>query len=283
MDQAGRVVARDRLFDEVWDGEVDIRSNAIDVHMSRLRARRSRRRRYTSRRCEASGTGSRPCPDDRPVRSGSRLVGGRPIVTRLVLSGGEGDGGGAAVPARSSSGGSLALDRQLDQDLEAYQQVVERAVTGTAAADGHPRRDLPDLRRTGAQIVGNRASRRSSTPTGGRAASGDRGPWDLGIFPPAATHPFRVVAIRVNRQAPLRGVRDQQVQARRGAARAAVQLTIADLIALVAASFVGYPTARAALDPVERYRRASRDRGGRPGPAAGDPRRTTRCPGSATP
>ena len=39
MAQAGRVVSRDRLFDEVWDGEVDIRSNAIDVHMSRLRAR----------------------------------------------------------------------------------------------------------------------------------------------------------------------------------------------------------------------------------------------------
>ena len=35
-----------------------------------------------------------------------------------------------------------------------------------------------------------------------------------------------------------------------------LQLTIADLIALVAASFVGYRTARAALDPVERYRRA---------------------------
>ncbi len=39
MANAGRVVSRDRLFDEVWDGEVDIRSNAIDVHMSRLRAR----------------------------------------------------------------------------------------------------------------------------------------------------------------------------------------------------------------------------------------------------
>ena len=45
-----------------------------------------------------------------------------------------------------------------------------------------------------------------------------------------------------------------------------LQLTIADLIALVAASFVGYRTARAALDPVERYRRAvERHRGGRPG------------------
>ena len=39
LENAGRVVSRDTLFDEMWDGEVDIRSNAIDVHMSRLRAR----------------------------------------------------------------------------------------------------------------------------------------------------------------------------------------------------------------------------------------------------
>jgi DNA-binding response OmpR family regulator len=39
MENAGRVVSRQRIFDDVWDGEVDIRSNSIDVHMSRLRAR----------------------------------------------------------------------------------------------------------------------------------------------------------------------------------------------------------------------------------------------------
>ncbi len=39
MENAGRVVSRDALFDRVWDGEVDIKSNAIDVHMSRLRSR----------------------------------------------------------------------------------------------------------------------------------------------------------------------------------------------------------------------------------------------------
>ena len=35
----GHVVSRQRLFDALWDGETDIRSNAIEVHMSRLRAR----------------------------------------------------------------------------------------------------------------------------------------------------------------------------------------------------------------------------------------------------
>ncbi|MCW2830691.1 MAG: response regulator mprA [Aeromicrobium sp.] len=35
---AGRVVSRGFLLDEVWRGDVDIRSNAIDVRVSRLRA-----------------------------------------------------------------------------------------------------------------------------------------------------------------------------------------------------------------------------------------------------
>jgi DNA-binding response OmpR family regulator len=37
MENRGRVVSRARLFDEVWDDEVDIRSNALEVHVSRLR------------------------------------------------------------------------------------------------------------------------------------------------------------------------------------------------------------------------------------------------------
>ena len=39
MENSGRVVSRSKLFEEMWDGKVDIRSNAIDVHMSRLRSR----------------------------------------------------------------------------------------------------------------------------------------------------------------------------------------------------------------------------------------------------
>jgi len=37
MENQGRVVSRARLYDDVWGDEVDIRSNALDVHMSRLR------------------------------------------------------------------------------------------------------------------------------------------------------------------------------------------------------------------------------------------------------
>ena len=37
MEHRGHVVSRGRLYDDVWEAEVDIRSNALDVHMSRLR------------------------------------------------------------------------------------------------------------------------------------------------------------------------------------------------------------------------------------------------------
>jgi DNA-binding response OmpR family regulator len=37
MEHRGHVVSRSRLFDEVWHDEMDIRSNALEVHMSRLR------------------------------------------------------------------------------------------------------------------------------------------------------------------------------------------------------------------------------------------------------
>ncbi len=37
--RAGRVVTRVTILDEVWDGESDLRSNAIDVHVAKLRAK----------------------------------------------------------------------------------------------------------------------------------------------------------------------------------------------------------------------------------------------------
>jgi DNA-binding response OmpR family regulator len=39
MRHPGHVVSRQQLFDALWEGEVDIRSNALEVHVSRLRAR----------------------------------------------------------------------------------------------------------------------------------------------------------------------------------------------------------------------------------------------------
>jgi two-component system, OmpR family, response regulator len=39
MQNAGKVVSRDKLFDAVWSDEVDIASNSLDVHILRLRHR----------------------------------------------------------------------------------------------------------------------------------------------------------------------------------------------------------------------------------------------------
>ena len=39
MENSGRVVSRGYILDNVWDGEIGIRSNAIDVHISKLRSR----------------------------------------------------------------------------------------------------------------------------------------------------------------------------------------------------------------------------------------------------
>lgn len=38
-ERAGRVVTRLDILDVVWDGETDLRSNAIDVHVAKLRAK----------------------------------------------------------------------------------------------------------------------------------------------------------------------------------------------------------------------------------------------------
>ena len=37
--QSGRVVTRLTILDEVWDGETDLRSNVIDVHLAAIRAK----------------------------------------------------------------------------------------------------------------------------------------------------------------------------------------------------------------------------------------------------
>ena len=39
MDRTGRLVTRFAILDEVWDGETDLRSNVIDVHVAALRAK----------------------------------------------------------------------------------------------------------------------------------------------------------------------------------------------------------------------------------------------------
>lgn len=39
MSRAGRLVTRFTILDEIWDGDTDVRSNVIDVHVAALRAK----------------------------------------------------------------------------------------------------------------------------------------------------------------------------------------------------------------------------------------------------
>ena len=74
MENAGRVVSRSRLFDEVWEGEVDLRSNSIDVHISRLRARLE----GSSHRCEVVDAARRRLPPGDPPGEALAAAGRRP-------------------------------------------------------------------------------------------------------------------------------------------------------------------------------------------------------------
>ena len=39
IQRAGQVVSRYTILDEVWDGDTDLRSNVIDVHVATLRTK----------------------------------------------------------------------------------------------------------------------------------------------------------------------------------------------------------------------------------------------------
>jgi len=197
-----------------------------------------------------------------------RLVGDRPIVTRLVL----------AVAATMAlvlllsaffvfERVQYALDRQVDQDLSAYREVVEDALHhGRRPASDTPGESYQVFTPAGRPIGGNVNRPLVDRATVRRSAAGEVQRQDLGHLLPPADHPYRVVT------APLRTPRGRVVVAY-AISRAKhdealrellLQLLIADLITLAAASLVGYGTARAALNPVERYRRAARRAGASP-------------------
>jgi signal transduction histidine kinase len=93
------------------------------------------------------------------------------------------------------------------------------------------------------------------------AARGERSRQDVGHLYPPAADPYRVVTSRVETaQGPLVVATAISKHKHDEALRELLlQLAIADLATLAAASAVGYGTARAALNPVERYRRAAEE------------------------
>ena len=198
-----------------------------------------------------------------------RLVGDRPIVTRLVLA-----VAGTMTVVLILAGAFVfwrvgyALNRQLDQDLKAYQEVVEGAVaSGTTPPADTPGQSYQIYDRTGHVLGGNStATRLVDTATVTAAAAGTVARDDVGHLYPPAAHPYRVVTARVQTadgpvvvaSAISKRKHDEALR------ELLLQLAIADLATLAAASLVGYGTARAALNPVERYRRAAEDAGSAP-------------------
>lgn len=164
-----------------------------------------------------------------------------------------------------------ALDRQLSRDLRSYHDVVSQAVrTQTDVSTQTPGLSYQVFGSDNRVTIG---SARTPVPlllgpdSLAKARSGTTVDVDRGGFLPPGGVAIRVeattvstpqgrvvVATAISRQA-----RDEALRELLG------QLAIADVLVLLAASYVGYRTARGALDPVERYRRAAKAAGETPG------------------
>jgi signal transduction histidine kinase len=190
-----------------------------------------------------------------------RLFGDRPIVTRLVLA------VAATMTVVLLAAGAFvywrveyALNRQLDQDLDAYSAVVTRdlAIGDTPPSDT-PGQSYQVYDRHGRVVGGDAEGRLVDERTVIRAESGQRVRRDVGSLLPPDDRPYRVVVSRV--RTPHGPVTAACAISRRKHDEALrellLQLVIADLATLVAASLVGYGVARGALRPVERYRVAA--------------------------
>lgn len=160
-----------------------------------------------------------------------------------------------------------ALDRQLSRDLRSYHDVVTQAVrTQTDVPTQTPGLSYQVFDSDNRVRIGSAKTpvpllldRKSlATARTGVTVYVDRGgflpPGGVAIRVEATTIPAHqgrvVVATAISRQP-----RDEALRELLG------QLAIADVLVLLAASYVGYRTARGALDPVERYRRAAKAAG----------------------
>jgi signal transduction histidine kinase len=188
------------------------------------------------------------------------VVGHRPIVTRLVVA------VATTMAIVLVAAGAFvfwrvhfALNRQVDQDLKAYQEIVERAVkSGVAPPANTPGESyqIYDLR---GRVIGGNAVRPLADRHDIAEATAGSHRKDVGRLIPPADHPYRVVMSRVETgrgdvvvvSAISRNKRDEALR------ELLLQLAIADLATLFAASVVGYRAARAALNPVERFRVAA--------------------------
>ncbi|WP_310964469.1 sensor histidine kinase [Nocardioides terrisoli] len=155
---------------------------------------------------------------------------------------------------------AYALSRQVDQDLQAYREVVERALeTGAVPVNDTPGETYQTYTLHGQIIGGTAKTRLADADTIRKAAAGHPQQDDSGHVLPPSRHPYRVVTSTVRTPAGkvVAAYAISRTKHDEALRELLLQLVIADLFTLLASTGVGFWTARSALGPVERYRRAA--------------------------
>ncbi|MCG7204415.1 sensor histidine kinase [Streptomyces arenae] len=184
-----------------------------------------------------------------------------PVVTRLVLA--------VAVTMSLVLTGAAglvywrvktALDQQLNDDLTTYQRSLDQAVHAQAPLPPGPSGSLQQVLDQQGRVLHSSDALHHQlllTPAELNAvAHGAAVRRDVGSLLPITADTLRLQARRVTADGQLRivvaavrrGHRDEALR------ELLAQLAFASALTLIAASYVGYRTARAALRPVERYR-----------------------------
>ncbi|MEU6548687.1 ATP-binding protein [Streptomyces sp. NPDC046915] len=184
-----------------------------------------------------------------------------PVVTRLVLA--------VAVTMSLVLTGAAglvywrvktALDQQLNDDLTTYQRSLDQAVRAEARLPPGPSGSLQQVLDGQGRVLHSSDALRHQmllTPAElDRVVRGATVRRDVGSLLPITSDTLRLQAKRVTADgqpriviaAVRRGHRDEALR------ELLAQLAVASGLTLIAASYVGYRTARAALRPVERYR-----------------------------
>ncbi|MFN8195303.1 MAG: HAMP domain-containing sensor histidine kinase [Nocardioidaceae bacterium] len=165
---------------------------------------------------------------------------------------------------------SFALDRQLDQDLRAYTDIVVRDVrAGESLPADNPGEAAQTYDASGSLLAKSDAGVRTLLDsTTVRSATTTARVVDLERFlPPPGRTPYRVSIQTVDAPSGTVVLATAISRAKHDEAlrELLLQLSLADLATVLAAGLVGWGATRAALGPVEAYRRAAAR-------AEGDPR-----------
>ena len=205
MRNPGRVISRQRLFDVVWEGEWTSAAtrwrctshDCVRAWVTRMGLSSPLCADWLPHRIDRARNQDRETVSRVSMRAGTlvRNLRRRPIVTRLVLAVAAAMGvvllfTTAFVYWRVE----YALNRQLNQDLKAWNSVVDRAVAdGTRPPTGTPGLKFQVYDRNGAVVM----TSPDLPPLATRSRveevlAGSDSDFDLGFFLPAPSHAYRV-------------------------------------------------------------------------------------------